>query len=79
MPALFALAQHEGLVAASRNLLPSERLFAFLDDLYVVTTRARANKHGFRGGGYTSGAPRRSKDPPRQAQSMVSGGWACAS
>ena len=43
MPALFALAQHEGLVAASRNLLPSERLFAFLDDLYVVTTRARAN------------------------------------
>ena len=42
MPALFALAQHDALEEASGNLLPSERLFAFLDDLYVVTCKARA-------------------------------------
>ena len=42
MPALFALAQHEGLVAAARSLQPGERVLSFLDDLYVVTTRRRA-------------------------------------
>jgi len=41
MPALYALAQHDALVAASRELLPSERLYSFLDDLYVVTSRER--------------------------------------
>ena len=39
MPAVFVLAQHDGLVAASQNLLPSERVFSSLDDLYLVTTR----------------------------------------
>lgn len=43
MPALFALAQHSALATAAGNLLPTERLFAFLDDLYVVTTRDRAH------------------------------------
>ena len=33
MPALFALAQHEALEAASAKLQPDEWLFAFLDDL----------------------------------------------
>jgi hypothetical protein len=42
MPALFALAQHDALVQASGNMLPDELLFSFLDDLYVVTSRARA-------------------------------------
>ena len=42
MPALYALAQHEALVEADSNLLPDERLFSFLDDLYLVTSRARA-------------------------------------
>ncbi len=42
MPALYALAQHDALAEASGNLLPSEHLFSFLDDLYVVTCRVRA-------------------------------------
>ena len=42
MPALFALAQHDALVEASGNLLPSERIFSFLDDLYLITCRVRA-------------------------------------
>ena len=43
-PALFALAQHAALVAASQQLRRGEFLAAFLDDLYIVTvpTRARA-------------------------------------
>ena len=41
-PALFALAQHGALEAASRSLLPGETLLAFLDDVCVVTTPARA-------------------------------------
>ena len=42
MPALFALAQHESLVKARARLHADDYLFAFLDDLYVVTTRERA-------------------------------------
>jgi hypothetical protein len=42
MPALFALAQHDALVSAAGKLQPNERLFAFLDDLYVVSTPTRA-------------------------------------
>ena len=38
MPALYALAQHDALVEADGQLLPSELLLAFLDDLYVVTS-----------------------------------------
>ena len=36
MPALFALNQHEALEAICRVLLPSEKLFAFLDDIFIV-------------------------------------------
>ena len=43
MPALFALAQHDALAAADRDLQSGERLLSFLDDLYLVTTRARAH------------------------------------
>ena len=42
MPALFALAQHDALVAACQRLHDEDSLFAFLDDLYIVTTRDRA-------------------------------------
>ena len=42
MPALYALAQHDALVEASGGMLPSEHLFSFLDDLYIVTSKARA-------------------------------------
>ena len=41
MPALFALAQHDALEAAAGQLREGERLLAFLDDLYVVTSRDR--------------------------------------
>ena len=41
MPASYALAQHDALQEASDNMLPSERVLAFLDDLYVITCKAR--------------------------------------
>ena len=44
MPALFALAQHDALAAASGEMMPDEYIFAFLDDLYIVTSRARAGE-----------------------------------
>ena len=36
MPFLFSLGMHPALVAAQRRLRPSERIFAFLDDVCVV-------------------------------------------
>jgi len=44
MPALFALAQHDALVEADTKLEPGERLFSFLDDLYLTTTKPRARE-----------------------------------
>ena len=44
MPALYALAQHDALVQADALLEPGERLFSFLDDLYVTTTKNRARE-----------------------------------
>ena len=41
-PALISLAQHRALVEASSRSVPGERVFAYLDDLYIVTTRERA-------------------------------------
>ena len=35
MPALFALGQHDALLAIQDRLRPEGRLFAFLDDIYV--------------------------------------------
>ena len=43
-PALYALGQHDALVAADGRLQPGECLAAFLDDVYVVTTPARARE-----------------------------------
>ena len=40
-PGLYALGQHDSLVAASAALRPDERFAAFLDDLYVVTVPGR--------------------------------------
>ena len=39
MPALYALAQHDSLVAARERLHDDDMLFAFLGDLYLVSTR----------------------------------------
>ena len=36
MPALFSLGQHSALNAVAEELRPSERLLAFVDDIYVV-------------------------------------------
>ena len=41
MPMLFSLGQHAALTATSERLWGSERLLAFLDNLYVVTTPER--------------------------------------
>ena len=41
MPELYALGQHEALQAARQELDPSDVLLAFLDDLYLLTTKAR--------------------------------------
>ncbi|CAE7568781.1 unnamed protein product [Symbiodinium natans] len=45
-PGLYALGQHESLVAAAARLAQGERLLAFLDDLYVVTTPERSGHLG---------------------------------
>ena len=42
MPALFSLAQHRALLTASARLHAGDHIFAFLDDLYVDTTKERA-------------------------------------
>ena len=41
MPALYACGQHRALVHVSENLLDSERLFAFMDDIYVSSAPDR--------------------------------------
>ena len=41
MPLLFSLGQHAALQAVQDQLLEGERLFAFLGDIYVVTTPER--------------------------------------
>ena len=41
MPALYALGQHRAVVAINDQLLPTERLLAFLDDLYVLCSLHR--------------------------------------
>ena len=43
-PALYALGQHDALVAADAQLRPGECLAAFLDDVYLVTTPARSRE-----------------------------------
>ena len=42
MPALYALGQHDGLAAGAARLHPEDFAVAFLDDLYVKTTKERA-------------------------------------
>ena len=41
MPLLFSLAIHDSLVEANRGMQPGEHLFAFLDDVYVVSPPGR--------------------------------------
>ena len=42
MPALFGLGMHEALKHAASQLQEGEKLFAYLDDVYLKTTRERA-------------------------------------
>ena len=42
MPLLFCLGQHAALVAVAERLEVGERLFAFLDDLYVISSPERS-------------------------------------
>ena len=44
MPALFALGQHDGLVEGASHLHDDDFVVAYLDDLYVRTTRERAEE-----------------------------------
>ena len=44
MPLLFCLGQQEALQAVQRQMEDGERLFAFLDDVYVVTCPERVGK-----------------------------------
>ena len=41
MPGLFALAQHPALLAAQQSLQEGEAIFAFLDDIYVISAPER--------------------------------------
>ena len=41
MPLLFCVGQHAALEAIQRGLNPDEKLFAFLDDLYLVSNLER--------------------------------------
>ena len=41
MPALFSLGMHEALEATQRELNEGERVFAYLDDVYVVARPER--------------------------------------
>ena len=43
MPALFSLGQHDALEAVKAELLPTEKLCAFLDDVYVVCRPERVS------------------------------------
>ena len=38
MPFLFSLGQHPALEAVQAQLIPGEFLFAYLDDIYVVSS-----------------------------------------
>ena len=42
MPALFCLGLHDALERANANLQPGEKLLAYLDDVYIVSSPARA-------------------------------------
>ena len=41
MPMLFALGQHQALVVAQARLSGDEKLFAFLDDIYITSSPGR--------------------------------------
>ena len=42
MPALYALGQHRALQYAAEPLTSEDTVLAFLDDLYILTTKERA-------------------------------------
>ena len=44
MPLLFSLGQHRALVAVQSKLKEDEKLFTFLDDVYVICRPARVQE-----------------------------------
>ena len=44
MPALYALGQHDALHEAASRLHANDHVFAFLDDIYIITTRELARE-----------------------------------
>ena len=44
MPMLFSLGQHRALVAVQSKLNEDEKLFAFLDDVYVICRPTRVQE-----------------------------------
>ena len=76
MPALFALGQHDALVAIQARLSSEERLSAFLDDIYVEPV---PNSHGH-GAHCNAGrivGPQWHPNPPWQ-NPVVEQGWHCS-
>lgn len=64
MPALFALGLHDALVSAASQLHSEDKLVAFLDDLYLLTTRSGCcHRDGHKRSRKTS----RNTPSPRQA------------
>ena len=67
MPTLYSLGQHGALEAIAGRLLPSERLFAFLDDLYIVCRPERVvDVYNIVVRRIVE--PRQDSDPPRETQ-----------
>ena len=62
MPMLFCLGQHGALRAIAERLLPGEKLFAYLDDLYVV-----CQPNPTESGTYTLSLGKNSGDTPKSA------------
>ena len=44
MPLLFSLGQHRALVGVQAHLKAEERLFAFLDNIYVICSPERVGE-----------------------------------
>ena len=68
-PALFALGQYETLQAISRGLLPSEKLFSFLDDIFIVAAPERLAAQA---GGDSFVGPHTDRHRPREATGLTS-------
>ena len=75
VPALFALGQHDALVAIQARLRPEERLFAFLDDINVKPV-PKSHGHGAHCNAGRIVGPHWHPNPPWQ-NPVVEQGWRC--